>query len=147
MSLPSATWTLGSATLPGGATSTHVPGFVPGVDLALDVNGDLVIGTDLTFTVGLAAVEQGIRLRLLMFLGEWFNDLERGVPWLQSILGKKFAETQIRQIFYDAIAGSPGVTAVRSLSVDFSALTRICSVRFVAQTTYGVTSTTLSIPG
>lgn len=147
MSLPSISWTLGSATLPGGATSTHVPVFVPGIDLALDVNGDLVIGTDLSFTTGLQAVEQGIRLRVQMFLGEWFNDLTRGVPWFQEILGHKFSSARIRQIFSSVIAEAPGVTSIQSLTADFNRGTRALTVTFSVLTTYGVSTNTLTIAG
>ncbi len=110
------------------------------VDLLLDDDGDLYVDAGgIYFSSGLRAVTQGIRLRMQTFKGEWFLDLDHGVPYWQDILGQKYNETKIRAAFRKAIEDTPGVTRVLELEVDFDNATRQLSVSWKAQTTFGVT--------
>lgn len=107
------------------------------IDLALDDAGDLAI--PLRFTTGTEAVAQGIRVRLGNFKGEWFLDLDDGMPWFQSILGERFREAEIREYFREAIAGAPGVTSIVSLEFAFSAQLRSLDVSWEVVTVFGDT--------
>lgn len=54
----------------------------------LDENGDYVLGTGQDFLINSPeAVAQAIKTRLLLLKGEWFTDIQDGIPQDQ-ILGK-----------------------------------------------------------
>lgn len=133
---PSSSWILG--TDPGPITGVTEQTEVPQpVDILLDATGDLDIDSDIHFSTGLAAVAQGIRLRCLLFKGEWFLDLELGVPYFQDILGQKFSEVKVRTAFRNAILDTPGVAEIVSLTTDFNAATRRLTVSWVVDTDFG----------
>ncbi len=109
-------------------------------DLLLDQNGDLVIDEEgLHFVSGLQAVAQAIRIRILMFRGEWFMNMDIGVPYFDGILGDSFDEATARAAITAAILDAPGVIDVRSLSVELDGATRKLVVSFVAQSLFGDT--------
>lgn len=137
MSLPSTTWTLISdaAVLSTGGTGA---GFAGGIDLELDGDGDLIVVGDARLTVGPNAVAQGIRRRLQTFRGEWFLDLDFGVPYFQDLLGPKFNAAKARAAFREAIEGSPGVDELLELKVRFESSTRRLYVDWIVLTTFGV---------
>ena len=79
-------------------------------------DGDLVLVTDKK-----ALCRQAVVLTLNTFKGEWFRDIEYGVPWLEnennniSILGKSdkvFYESQIKE----AVLSNPEVLSISSFS-------------------------------
>ena len=116
------------------------------IDLLLDQDGDLVItGGRLQFSTGLTAVVQGIRIRLLTFRGEWFLDLDHGIPYLENdsvdaseaILGQKFNEAKARAAFRDMILSAPGVVEILGLAVKFNRGTRQLDVAFRVRTEFG----------
>ena len=78
-----ATWPLAAPATAETAAGTYTPGR----DLLLDANGDLVIESgDLQLSTGVDAINQDIRLTITLFLGEWFRDVDLGLPWEQEIL-------------------------------------------------------------
>lgn len=117
------------------------------IDLLLGSDGDLDVGTDLTFSSGLAAVAQGITIRLAKQRGEWFANRDEGVPWLPNdvvaesaaILGQKFNEAKVRAAVRDAILAAPGVLGIASLVVSFDRATRTVAVTWSARTIFGDT--------
>ena len=115
------------------------------IDLLLDADGDLVVGTDLSLSSGVAAVTQGIRVRLLTFRGEWFLDLDSGVPYYQEILGKKFDQQRAHAAFREAILATPGVNELLSLVVTFDSPTRELRVLWKANTVFGVAEDTVAL--
>jgi hypothetical protein len=98
------------------------------IDLLQDENGDVVI--PLQHARGLQAARQGIRNRLLLFRGEWFLDLDAGVPWFQRILGHKFVESIARAELRAAILDAPGVVDITELNLSFNRTTRVLTVAF-----------------
>ena len=108
------------------------------IDLLLDDDGDLVLTSDLLFSTGINAVAQGIRIRIQTFKGEWFLDLNHGVPYYQDLLGQKFNEIKARSAFREAIITAPGVVELISLEVSFNGQTRELSVSWEARTTFGI---------
>lgn len=143
MSHPSFSWTLlADSATPAANTALGV--ITPGVDFALDANGDLDLSHgDLRMTTGIEAVAQGIQVRLLAFRGEWFADLDDGVPYYEDLLGQKFNEAVARDAFRSAIAAAPGVLQVLTLSLSFHGPTRTLSLAFEAQTNLGVIAASL----
>ena len=58
--------------------------------------GDLVYGGFVDHTVeNIDGLVQRIKIRLLVFLGEWFLNIDRGIPYFQEILEKGTSYDQI----------------------------------------------------
>lgn len=146
MSAPSTSWTLiPDAETPGATLDRQTSTIASGVDWALDLDtGDLIF--PLRYTTGLEAVAQGIRIRLLSFRGEWFLDLDDGVPYLvregvtadEALLGQRWDQTKAVQAFRAAIVAAPGVDDLTRLTVEFTGATRTMSVSFEVKTSFGV---------
>jgi hypothetical protein len=104
------------------------------MDVKLDtVSGDIDLSTgDVMLVDGADAIIQHLHIRLRFFLGEWFLDTRLGVPYFQKLLGHRIDNALIQSIFRKAVLGTPGVKAVRSLSVDFENDTRKLFIRFSA---------------
>lgn len=107
------------------------------LDLKIDpITGDLVVtGQGIELTNGLEAIEQLARIRLQDFQGEWFLDLDVGMPYYQEILGAKpdtaiIAARRAARSELLAIDGVEGVPLletefdrkVRTLNIDWRAL-------------------------
>lgn len=86
----------------------------------LDLNNDYTFGRRGEFHTGPAAIAQAVRTRLLLLLGEWWEDIEEGLPLYQKITGQMFGEADKRiadKAIKDRILGTRGVrelTAYRS---------------------------------
>jgi hypothetical protein len=120
------------------------------IDLLLDTDGDIVVsGGDVVFATGIEAVVQRLRRRLNLFRGEWFLDLDEGVPWVatdlvsesEAILGGKYSELKARTALRTAILSSPGVVELTALDVSFVSQTRTLVVSFRVRTEFGDTDT------
>lgn len=110
-------------------------------DLALSAsNHDLVFSenNDLIIINGAEQVAQQIKCRLKFWLGEWFLDISKGVPYLDSILIKNANLQQIRSIFRTQISGIEGVSKVESLMLNWDRKTRILTVAYEVTTSYGL---------
>jgi hypothetical protein len=81
-------------------------------------------------------VAQAIKTRLNLWQGQWFLNTQQGVPYLQSILGKRNLMTAEREIA-NAILETPGVKKIEALSVSIQA--RRVSVNAIVVTLYGTT--------
>lgn len=109
-------------------------------DILLDADGDIVLDEEgLHFVSGLQAVAQACRIRILMFRGEWFQNMDVGVPYFEGILDDKFDQAAARAALTAAILDAPGVIGIKSLTVDLDASSRTLSITFVAQTLFGDT--------
>lgn len=110
-----------------------------GRDLALDAaTADFLLNKgDLYLTTEYQAISQDVRLRLRFFEGEWFLDLDAGVPYFQSILVKSPNLDVIRDVISDAILEAPGVRSITSLNLDFDKATRELSVTGSVNTDLG----------
>ncbi len=101
-------------------------------DLKLGVDGDLEMNKmgDLQLTMKGDAVRQYVQQRLRTFLGEWFLDLDVGVPYFQDILVKNPNINQIDGIFKNIILTTPGVVELLSFTMDFDQTVRSLTVEF-----------------
>ncbi len=110
-------------------------------DFLLDDSGDIVITTDLQWSRGVAAVVQSCRVALRMFAGEWFLNLDAGIPYFQSILGQKaplaIAAAQIE--FRRELLAIAGVLDVLRMDVSFTGPTRDLTVQWQVSTVFGDT--------
>lgn len=106
------------------------------IDLLLAADADLDVSAGLQFSSGTAGVAQGIRIRVLTFKGEWFLDLDFGVPYYEDVLAQRFNEHKARAAFRDVILGAPGVAELISLTVAFDRSTRVLSVAWKVRTAF-----------
>lgn len=100
-------------------------------DLALDDTGDLVVLT------GRDAIAQHIRVRLQFVLGEWHLDQREGIPYFEQIWVTNPDLVAIEELFRRAIAQTPGVASVRTLSLTHDTQARTLSMSVLAVTTDG----------
>ena len=117
------------------------------VVFARTATGDLAF--PLRLVGGIEAVGIGCRTRVLMFRGEWFLDLDVGVPWLptdngrvaerDAILGQRFDDVKVRAAFLRELLTCPGVLDVPILRASFVGETRELSVSWTVRTVFGDT--------
>jgi len=104
------------------------------MDLKVDENNDLVIeNNELILIDGPDFVRQMLIQRLQSFLGEWFLDIEVGVPYFQDILKKDVSISKISNIFKDEILNTPGVVELQQFDLSFNELTRRLSLTFAVK--------------
>ncbi|UTC25956.1 phospholipase [Phage vB_KsaM-C1] len=107
----------------------------------LDESGDITTqGTQ--FLTGVEEIEQTIRTRLRLFLGEYFRDITDGTPWFEQILGKGTPMSAREAALRNRILRTPGVVRLTSFSTDFDIDTRKYTVTAGALTTYGLVTVT-----
>ncbi len=117
-------------------------------DLLLGPDGDLVITTDFEWVRGIEAVAQSCRIALMMFAGEWFLDLDAGIPYWQSILGRKpaVALAAAQVAFRSELMSVSGVLEVLRLDVAYVSSTRAMTVTFKVRTGLGETPVITIVP-
>ena len=107
-------------------------------DLRLLDSGDIdVSGGDLHLTSDLEAIRQSIRIHLEFFRGEWFLDVDAGLPYFQEILIKNPQLPALQSIFRAELLKVQGVTSVQSISLDFDRTSRALTVTFRVVTDKG----------
>lgn len=112
------------------------------IDLLLDENNDLVIENgDLVLVRGMDAVVQQCRIVLQMFQGEWFLNLDAGIPYFDNILGQKprVAMAAVQIYFNRELLTVDGVDKVLLLETEYTAATRTLTVRWQVSTEFGDT--------
>ncbi len=110
----------------------------------LDETGDIVTSGTI-FTGGQAEIEQTIRTRLRLFLGEYFRDITDGTPWFEQILGKGVNMSAREAALRNRIANTPGVIRLTSFSLDFPSVdARSLTVTASVLTQYGIATVTES---
>lgn len=117
------------------------------LDVLLGEDGDIVVDPVLgvTFVSGIAGVAQLVKISLRLFLGEWFLDLDAGVPYFQTILGKKYDAVTLRAEMVKAVVSVPGVVEILSLTLEFDGATREASVSLALRTEFGDTVVELEL--
>ena len=108
------------------------------LDVQLDEDGDILIDEDgLHLTSGIEAVAQLCSIAVKLFKGEWFKDLDKGVPWFQEILGEKFDKILVEARLTETLVSVPGVVEVLSLDASFDRATRRVVVSGAVRTEFG----------
>lgn len=93
-------------------------------------SGDLdVTAGRLSIVDGVRSLAQTIGTRCKMVRGEYFADLDQGVPFVGTILVKRPDAPLIRAIFREVIEETPGVTEVEELSYSLDDATRTATLR------------------
>jgi hypothetical protein len=119
------------------------------LDLKLDEFGDFELGLDgdLQFVTGADAVAQLIMIAVLTVKGEWFLDLDVGIPYFErdgvaaedAIMGQAFDSQKVVKAFAAEISSVPGVAGILSLSATFDGPTRTMTVTWAVSTVFGDT--------
>ncbi len=109
------------------------------ISKALNSNNDIFIkdGKFSTVTKGAQTV-QHLRTRLKFFLGEWFLDIEAGVPYFQNILKKPFDIAKVEAILKSEILNTPDIEKLTRFQSSFNGDTRKLTINFDAITTFGI---------
>jgi hypothetical protein len=109
-------------------------------DIMLDApTHDLIVENfDFKLVDGIDRVRQQIAIRLQFFKGEWFLDLDFGVPWFQEILGIKPPPLdRIEDIIRTQVLTTPDVLELESLELDYNGANRTLAVSLRAKTIFG----------
>lgn len=88
-------------------------------------------------------VAQNVQTRLLLWLGEWYLNIEDGTPYLESILGK-FSKTQADAAIQDRVLTTDNVVSIENYVSSLNADMRSLSVSFDLNTTFGPTQVQIS---
>ncbi len=116
-------------------------------DIALNSDWDIdITGSDLTLTTGADAIKQHISQRLKTWYGEWFLDMERGIPYLQQIFKKNPNPIIVDSVFKREIINTPGILQLKEFSLDLNPVARELSLAFKALCTDGIISFEEVIP-
>lgn len=100
-------------------------------DLKLDEDHDLELaGFDLQLTDNTEIVKQRLKQALLTFKGEWFLNVDLGIPYYESILGEKNSLQAIRSIFISSIGKVEGVREITEFELKYNDDTRLVSIIF-----------------
>lgn len=86
-----------------------------------------------------AAVGQAVQTRLLLWLGEWFLDINEGTPFMQGIFGKHSKEMADATI-QDRMSGTQGFVGIETYESELDPETRAMSVTATINTIYGATA-------
>ena len=84
------------------------------------------------------AVGQAAMTRLLLWIGEWFLNIEEGTPFMQGILGKhskEIADTTIQ----DRVLGTEGLLNIEDYFSEINGENRAMAVNMTINTIYGPT--------
>ena len=109
------------------------------MNILLNNEGDIaIVDGGLPLVEGIDELAQVLKQVLLTSEGDWFLNLDLGLPFFQNIFRKTTTISAIEGIYLTVIAGVQGVINVNSFSLEFDPTTRNLNVIFSAQTTEGV---------
>jgi hypothetical protein len=109
------------------------------MNIEVDENQDLVVRDgDLSLITGITEIQQLVADTLRSFQGDWFLDLDLGLPYYQTIFRKATSISDIEGIFLDAITSVPGILDITKFDLEFDAKNRTLNVVFTARTTDGI---------
>lgn len=116
------------------------------IDWALDANGDIAVGQDVSWTSGLSGVVQSCQIAVQMLLGEWFLNTAEGVPYFerpgvvtpqQALIGGQYNSLAVIAEVRDALLSVPQVVAILFITPTFDKTTGRLSVAWQVHTTFG----------
>jgi hypothetical protein len=116
------------------------------MDFALDVDTGRMILPPRPIR-GAARIAQSIRIALRTWLADWFLDTTQGVPFLEQILARKAKPETIEAILRGQILLVNGVLSIQSFTMDINNRTRVCTIKFVANSAEGLVEDAVTIRG
>ncbi len=85
-------------------------------------------------------IAEKLRTKFLLFKGEYYLDILKGVPYYQHILKKNPDVRMINNIFKKQALEITGVTKVIDLNLEFSESLRLLTIEYSLDTVYGTIS-------
>lgn len=82
-------------------------------------------------------VAQRLKITLQTFLGEWFLNLDTGIPYFQQILNKVRSKSTVDAIFQQAILNDPGVIEMISYQSSLDSAARGFELSFAVRVADG----------
>lgn len=95
-------------------------------DLAIEDNNFVLIS-------GVDRAKQNLLTRLRTYLGEWFLNINIGIPYYQDVFRKGVPVSQITGVFKEAIVTTPGVDELVKFDADYTNNNRNLSINFEAK--------------
>jgi hypothetical protein len=77
---------------------------------------------------GKDAIVQNLRIRYQFFLGEWFLDTRKGIPYYEKILIKNPNRDEVLSILREVALETPGIETVDRFDADLDTTARELSV-------------------
>ena len=108
------------------------------LDLLLDDNGVVLRGGDWAFAIDREGIQQRIGQTLRTIAGEWFLDLDYGLPYFEQVLVKNPNLPAVQDIFRRALLSVKGVSSVERLTLSLDAPSRTLTVSWVVLTDLGL---------
>ena len=108
------------------------------LDLLLDDNGVVLRNGDWAFAIDREGIQQRISQVLKTIAGEWFLDLDYGLPYFEQILVKNPNLPSVQDIFRRALLSVKGVSSVERLTLDLDTTSRTLRVDWVVSTDLGL---------
>ena len=108
-------------------------------DLALDPKtGDLaIVDFDAFLVDNVDQISQNLAIRLRFMQGEWYLNINAGVPYYQYFFIKNPNQIQVETFLKDEISNTIGVQEITSFSSDYDGVTRKFTVDFGCKTVDG----------
>jgi hypothetical protein len=113
-----------------------------GIDLKIDLDtNDIVISQgDLSFASGARLVMQDLQCNTMLFYGECFLNTSLGIKYLTDICVKSPNLSHVKALIKESILKTWKVKKLVSFTFDYDARTRHLSVKFLADTAFGIVS-------
>lgn len=92
---------------------------------------------DLKITDGVFATRQRLKIRLKLFLREWFLNQDAGIPYYDAVFVKNPDLFLIESVLKSAILSTPRVLSITSFEVDLNNATRVLFINFSVSTSDG----------
>ena len=108
------------------------------LDLLLDDNGVVLRNGDWAFAIDREGIQQRISQVLKTIAGEWFLDLDYGVPYFEQILIKNPNLPAVQDLFRRALLSVKGVSSVERLNLSLDTTSRTLTVSWVVLTDLGL---------
>ena len=108
------------------------------LDLLLDDSGVVLRGGDWAFAVDREGIQQRIGQTLRTIAGEWFLDLDYGLPYFEQILIKNPNLPSLTDLFRRALLSVKGVSSVERLNLSLDTTSRTLTVSWVVLTDLGL---------
>jgi hypothetical protein len=105
----------------------------------IDTNDLQITSGDLSLATGSTAIQQALQQALQLWLGEWFLDTTRGVPYKQQILIKNPNIDVVQADLIATATSVPGIQQILDFSLIYGSTDRSVSVSIVAQDSNGQT--------
>jgi hypothetical protein len=86
-----------------------------------------------------AAVGQAAKTRLMLWLGEWFLNVEEGTPYLQGVIGKHNEQTR-EAVMRARVLGTEGLTSITNYESIIDPDNRKLNLSVAVDTIYGETT-------